>query len=144
MSHRYLLAALLALAALLSPLGAAARSVADPPDPAVLYFWAEGCLHCAAAKLTLAELAQRHPDLEIRSFEVRGVGQSAPVCRDGHRIRDRTDRRPRLLPGHPTLDWFLPSSSHPACSSGRCPGVLAQDVLTRAPTSFPRRFAAAA
>ena len=73
MSHRYLLAALLALAALLSPLGAAARSVADPPDPAVLYFfWAEGCPHCAAAKLTLAELAQRHPDLEIRSFEVRG------------------------------------------------------------------------
>jgi len=72
-SHRYLLAALLALAALLSPLGAAARSVADPPDPAVLYFfWAEGCPHCAAAKLTLAELAQRHPDLEIRSFEVRG------------------------------------------------------------------------
>jgi hypothetical protein len=35
-SHRYLLAVLLALAALLSPLSAAARSVADPPKPVVL------------------------------------------------------------------------------------------------------------
>lgn len=72
LSHRHLLALVLALAALLAPLGVAARSAADPPGRAVLYFfWAEGCPHCAAAKVTLARLAQRHPDLEIRSFEVR-------------------------------------------------------------------------
>ena len=72
LSHRHLLALVLALATLLAPLGVAARSVADPPGRAVLYFfWAEGCPHCAAAKVTLARLAQRHPDLEIRSFEVR-------------------------------------------------------------------------
>ena len=72
LSHRHLLALVLALATLLAPLGVAARSAADPPGRAVLYFfWAEGCPHCAAAKVTLARLAQRHPDLEIRSFEVR-------------------------------------------------------------------------
>lgn len=52
-------------------LAAPGPSAAEPPERVVLYFfWAQGCPHCAAAKPTLADLEQRHPQLEVRSFEV--------------------------------------------------------------------------
>ena len=62
-----LLSALVAVWQLAAP----GPSAADPPERVVLYFfWAQGCPHCAAAKPTLAELERRHPQLEVRSFEV--------------------------------------------------------------------------
>ena len=62
-----LLSALVAVWQLAAP----GPSAADPPERVVLYFfWAQGCPHCAAAKPTLAELERRHPQLEVRAFEV--------------------------------------------------------------------------
>jgi len=73
---RHLLVVFAALAVVIGPvIGAVAAPVpsnAQPADPVVLYyFWAQGCPHCAAAKPMLAGLQQRHPRLEIRSYEVR-------------------------------------------------------------------------
>ena len=34
------------------------------------YFWGEGCPHCAKAKPFVAELAKRHPRLQVRDYEV--------------------------------------------------------------------------
>ena len=68
------MALMLSVGALLAPLGgpAAARAAPGEPDqPVVLYFfWAEGCPHCAAAKPLLDRLAERHPQLSVRSLEV--------------------------------------------------------------------------
>jgi thiol-disulfide isomerase/thioredoxin len=82
--RRYRIRRLLVMSVvLLSALGAVWQlaapgpSVAEPPDRVVLYFfWAQGCPHCAAAKPTLADLEQRHPYLEIRSFEVSASAQN--------------------------------------------------------------------
>lgn len=40
-------------------------------QPVVLYFfWGDGCPHCAKAKPFLTTLAQQHPTLEVRAYEV--------------------------------------------------------------------------
>lgn len=68
---RHLLVLLSALAIVVWPLASPAPSAANPEDRVVLYFfWAQGCPHCAAAKPMLAGLEQRHPQLEVRAFEV--------------------------------------------------------------------------
>lgn len=36
------------------------------------FFWGEGCPHCAKAKPFVAELAKRHPTLQVRDYEVFG------------------------------------------------------------------------
>jgi thiol-disulfide isomerase/thioredoxin len=36
----------------------------------IYFFWGEGCPHCAEAKPFLQRLASRHPELQIRSYEV--------------------------------------------------------------------------
>lgn len=60
-----------ALVLVVWPIAAPAPSAAKPADRAVLYFfWAQGCPHCAAAKPMLAGLQQRHPQLEVRAYEV--------------------------------------------------------------------------
>jgi thiol-disulfide isomerase/thioredoxin len=38
----------------------------------ILFFWGEGCPHCAAAKPFLKGLEKKYPQLEIRSYEVLG------------------------------------------------------------------------
>ena len=76
---RLLIAALMAVGLLLAPLGpATARAAPDEQNETVTlyFFWAEGCPHCAAAKPLLAELAQRHPRLSVRSFEVGGSAEN--------------------------------------------------------------------
>jgi len=77
---RYLLAVLISVAVLLAPAGGPAPARAVPGDPAetvtLYFFWAEGCPHCAAAKPLLAELAERHPGLSVRSFEVTGSAEN--------------------------------------------------------------------
>lgn len=50
---------------------APAASAAEPEQPTVVYFfWGDGCPHCAEAEPFLAELADEHPGLEIKAFEV--------------------------------------------------------------------------
>jgi hypothetical protein len=65
---RALVAWVLALLALLavspSPAAAAEAAAAQAP-PTVVVFVREGCPYCAAARVYLAELAQRRPDLRI-------------------------------------------------------------------------------
>ncbi|BDV44623.1 membrane protein [Geotalea uraniireducens] len=61
---RRIVALLVALPLLLAVTAAAA-------EPVTLYFfWGEGCPHCARAKPFLAELAKRHPALQVRDYEV--------------------------------------------------------------------------
>ncbi len=58
---------------LLASAPAAARPAPSDtdPNPAIMYFfWGEGCPHCAAAKPFLAELEERYPGFEVRSYEV--------------------------------------------------------------------------
>ena len=59
--------ALLALLALLgtSPARASDTAAARPLPPTVVVYLRDGCPYCAAAKVYLAELAQRRPDLRI-------------------------------------------------------------------------------
>lgn len=76
---RLLIAVLTAVGLLLAPLGPATARAApgEQNETVTLYFfWAEGCPHCAAAKPLLAELAQRHPRLLVRSFEVSGSAEN--------------------------------------------------------------------
>lgn len=48
-----------------------AQAQAEDANEAILYlFWGDGCPHCAAEKAFLADLAARHPTLEIRDYEV--------------------------------------------------------------------------
>ena len=37
---------------------------------AVYFFWGKGCPHCAKEEILLEQLRERHPQLEIKSFEV--------------------------------------------------------------------------
>ncbi len=53
--------------------GAPAQAQATPADPGkvIIYlFWGDGCPHCAAEKPYLAALAEQHPEVEVREFEV--------------------------------------------------------------------------
>jgi thiol-disulfide isomerase/thioredoxin len=43
---------------------------ADNGKIVIYFYWGEGCPHCAEAKPFLAELQQRYPQIELRSFEV--------------------------------------------------------------------------
>jgi thiol-disulfide isomerase/thioredoxin len=62
---------LLAAVFVITPLAAPTVSSAAQGDEVTLYFfWGEGCPHCAAAKPMLGQLETRHPELEVRSFEV--------------------------------------------------------------------------
>ncbi|MFN8190656.1 MAG: thioredoxin family protein [Nocardioidaceae bacterium] len=73
-----LLVALLGCGLALGPSGsayaggaAAADDAGASEQPTVVYFfWGDGCPHCAEAEPFLAELADQHPGLEIRAFEV--------------------------------------------------------------------------
>ncbi len=68
---RHLLVIVAALFVVVWPVATPDRSAAQPQDRVTLYFfWAQGCPHCAAAKPVLTALQQRHPQLEVRSFEV--------------------------------------------------------------------------
>lgn len=66
-----LLCAVLLLAAALP---AAAPAVAPLP---VHFFWGEGCPHCEKEKAFLAGVAARHPEVALRSYEVRGNPEHA-------------------------------------------------------------------
>ena len=65
MIRRFVLIAVLSLVA-------AAATAADTGEKGVTlhYFWGEGCPHCAKAKPFVAELAKRHPRLQVRDYEV--------------------------------------------------------------------------
>ena len=44
---------------------------AQEGNPVVIYmFWGEGCPHCAAAKPYFEDLADQHPEIELRFFEI--------------------------------------------------------------------------
>ncbi len=51
---------------------AAAAAAADTPeqDTVVYFYYGDGCPHCAEAEPFLADLAARHPGLEVRAYEV--------------------------------------------------------------------------
>ncbi len=75
MVKRLAIALGLALAVLLLAPTGVVGSPAHPPtegdEPVVvLLFHGDGCPYCATAREFLDELAERHPDLEVRQFEV--------------------------------------------------------------------------
>jgi len=44
---------------------------AQEGNPVVIYmFWGEGCPHCAAAKPYFEDLAEKHPEIELRFYEI--------------------------------------------------------------------------
>ncbi len=44
---------------------------AQEGNPVVIYmFWGEGCPHCAAAKPYFEDLANKHPEIELRFYEI--------------------------------------------------------------------------
>lgn len=47
----------------------ASRAMASGPTT-LLFFWAEGCPHCAAESKYLAELQEKYPELKIEKYEV--------------------------------------------------------------------------
>ncbi len=52
-------------------IAAPAHAQTSPTDSVVIYlFWGEGCPHCAAEKTFLTGLAQEHPGIVVRDFEV--------------------------------------------------------------------------
>lgn len=55
-----------------APLASAASGTEGRPGNKVtiLFFWGEGCPHCAAAKPFLERLAEKYPEIEIKSYEV--------------------------------------------------------------------------
>ncbi len=45
--------------------------VAPSREPVVIYFfWGDGCPHCAAQKVYLADLQARYPNVQVRAYEV--------------------------------------------------------------------------
>jgi glutaredoxin len=57
------------LAAVLLAAAGPARA-REAPRITILFFWGEGCPHCAEEKVFLEELKRRYPYVEIRDFEV--------------------------------------------------------------------------
>lgn len=53
------------------PASQAAPTVTTPTGTTVIYiFWGDGCPHCEVARPFLARLAEQHPGVELREFEV--------------------------------------------------------------------------
>ena len=50
-------------------------ALAQSPEPVqeerfeIVFFWSQGCPHCAAEKTFLAELQERYPEIEIKQYE---------------------------------------------------------------------------
>lgn len=65
-----LLALLLTLTSSIAPNVSTGLESRGDEKPVMLFFWGEGCPHCAAAKPFLKELEKKYPRLEIRSYEV--------------------------------------------------------------------------
>ena len=61
-------AVLLAALVLLAWAGPAVAG--EGPEISVLFFWGEGCPHCAEEKVFLEELVKKYPNLKIKDFEV--------------------------------------------------------------------------
>lgn len=130
MSRRHLVAVLLAVAVVLSPLVAVGRSTAEPPARTVLYFfWAEGCPHCAAAKPMLAGLQKRHPELEVRSFEVSGSPENQRLFAA---MAAKSGFQPTGVPA-----FFLGSQHWVGYSERVTPRLLERAVTGCAPAGCP-------
>ena len=75
---RFWLLVLVLLVSVIAPTGAVQASVrqtadlqASSTDPVeVVFFWGDGCPHCAEAKPYLDELAQKYSNVSLRSFEI--------------------------------------------------------------------------
>jgi len=67
MVHRIVMVSILILVML-----APARAADGGKTVTLHFFWGEGCTHCAKAKPFVAELAKRHPTLQVRDYEVFG------------------------------------------------------------------------
>ena len=52
------------------------------PSVYIYFFWGEGCPHCATAKPFLENLADRYPEVEIRSFEVYNSPENQALFRE--------------------------------------------------------------
>jgi len=65
------LSILLAIAGLLTASGVQAAPLAQTEPPVTIYlFWGDGCPHCEEAKSFLADLTDRHPQVQVESFEI--------------------------------------------------------------------------
>lgn len=72
------LAALVGAILTYSPIQAA--DDAQEANPVVLtLFWGDGCPHCAEAKPWLQEMAGRHPNVELRFYEIYNIAENRPL-----------------------------------------------------------------
>lgn len=79
---RFIIIAVLAalLGALLTFQPTLAADDGQEANPVVItMFWGEGCPHCAAAKPWLEEMAGRHPNVELRFYEIYNIAQNRPL-----------------------------------------------------------------
>lgn len=79
---RFIIIAILAalLGALLTFQPTLASNNGQEANPVVItMFWGEGCPHCAAAKPWLEEMAGRHPNVELRFYEIYNIAQNRPL-----------------------------------------------------------------
>ncbi len=142
---RHLLRFLVALLVVL-PVAAPAPCAAETRDRVILYyFWAQGCPHCAAAKPMLAGLQQRHPELEIRSFE---VGDSAENQRRFAAMAAKFGIEPSGIPAFflGSQHWLgyseqvtprLLEAAVSRCLSAGCPDAGADDTIGDVPGPGP-------
>lgn len=56
----------------------------------LLFFWGEGCPHCARAKPFLGELEKRYPGLDVRSYEVLNNPENLKLLEDTAKARGTT------------------------------------------------------
>ncbi|NPV77374.1 MAG: glutaredoxin family protein [Anaerolineae bacterium] len=61
----------------------------------IYFFWGDGCPHCAAAKPFLEELVNKHPGVELRSFEVWNVPENQQLLFD---MADKFGFKPSGVP----------------------------------------------
>lgn len=76
------LVALALLLVLLVPATPARAQAAAPEAPfpvPVYFFWGDGCPHCAAQKVFLAQLEVEHPNVVVRDYEVYYVAANRPL-----------------------------------------------------------------
>jgi hypothetical protein len=84
----------------------------DAPVPRVpiYFFWGDGCPHCATQKVFLAELAARHPEAEVREFEIWYRAENRPLFLEmARRAGIQAGRVPTTFIGNRTWVGFRES-----------------------------------
>jgi len=94
-------------------LATAVATAADTGEKNVTlhYFWGEGCPHCARAKPFVAELAKRHPRLQVRDYEVfRNEANLGLLMGMARRLGEEATGVPTFFIGDEMFSGFSPET----------------------------------